>query len=314
MLGALLLLASLQPALLGAQADPPASPVPVCTVSEAFAQFAEGRFAESAETLRRTMAADPGCAPAAYLLAESLMRLGRAKESLAAYTAAARLRIPVAADLRHVALDYALLPDYADARRWAQRARDLEPQDAENWYVLGRIDYSDGNLTAAVSSFQQAAVLDPGSVKVQNNLGLAYEGLDREQAAVEAYRNAIALGDQQSQPSEQPLINLAILLMHQANLDEPLPLLLRAVAIAPRDARAREQLGQLYLQRGELPQAQASLEQAVRLSPADSRLHFLLGQVYRREGMSAKAAAEFAQTASIVGTHSTPNYPPAATK
>ncbi len=170
MLGALLLLASLQPALLGAHADPPASPAPVCTVSEASAQFAEGRFAESAETLRRTVAADPGCAPAAYLLAESLMRLGRAKESLAAYTAAARLRIPVAADLRHVALDYALLPDYAGARRWAQRARDLEPQNAENWYVLGRIDYSDGNLTAAVSSFQQAAVLDPGSVKVQNNL------------------------------------------------------------------------------------------------------------------------------------------------
>jgi Tfp pilus assembly protein PilF len=102
--------------------------------------------------------------------------------------------------------------------------------------------------------------------------------------------------------------------MHQANLDEPLPLLLRAVAIAPRDARAREQLGQLYLQRGELPQAQASLEQAVMLSPTDSRLHFLLGQVYRREGMNDKAAAEFAQTASIVGTHSTPNYPPAATK
>jgi hypothetical protein len=39
-----------------------------------------------------------------------------------------------------------------------------------------------------------------------------------------------------------------------------------------------------------------------------ARLHFLLGQVYRREGLNEKANAEFSRSATLNGTHSTPDY------
>ena len=119
---------------------------------------------------------------------------------------------------------------------------------------------------------------DIAGATTENNLGLAYEGLEQDQAAPAAYRRAIELADQEAQPSEQPLINLAILLMHQADASEALPLLLRVVRIAPHDVRAHEQLGKLYMQRHRLPEAQAEIEQAVSLAPLDSRLHYSRGR------------------------------------
>ncbi len=212
-----------------------------CVAAEIQQDFSQNRFADSIAALRVLLAKQPRCADAHYLLGASLLRLGSAKESLAEYTLAAQLRTPVATDLRNVALDYVLLNDYADARHWAARARAFAPEDSENWYVLGRIDYTDGNAAEAAKNFAQALRLDPASIKAENNLGLAYEGLAQDQAAAAAYRKAIAMGEQARHPSEQPYINLAILLMHQQpDTQQALPLLLQAISIVPGDARARE--------------------------------------------------------------------------
>ena len=100
--------------------------------------------------------------------------------------------------------------------------------------------------------------------------------------------------------------------MRQGKTASALPLLTRAVAIAPQDARAHEQLGRLLLQTQQLSQAQTEAEQAVALTPSDSRLHFLLGQIYRKEGLPEKAKAEFDLTTRLLGTHSTQHTLPDA--
>ncbi|HTF63796.1 MAG TPA: tetratricopeptide repeat protein, partial [Edaphobacter sp.] len=46
---------------------------------------------------------------------------------------------------------------------------------------------------------------------------------------------------------------------------------------------------------------------AVELAPGNPRYHYLLGQAYRRNGADAQAKQEFARSAALNGTHSTPD-------
>jgi Flp pilus assembly protein TadD len=266
----------------------------------------QGRFKEAEADLRESISTRPSDPEAHFLLAYVLLRENRPKESLAEYTHAARLRTPSAEDLRNVALDYVLLNDYPEAEKWTLRSLEMDRNDPETWYSLGRIRYSTGKFQDAVDCFQHTLTLAPRSVKTETNLGLAYEALNQLDQARQSYQAAIDMQKDLPNKSPEPLTNLAILLLHRSELDGALALLKQAVEVAPDFVRAHEQMGLVYQEQNHLADAQAQFERAVALSPQDPRLHFLLGRVYRREGLTQKADAEFARTASLNGTHSSP--------
>lgn len=246
-------------------------------------------------------------ASAHTLLAYCLMRLDDPKESLAEYTRAAAIQRPNSADLQNVAKDYTLLNDLPDADHWMSLAVKMSPNDPEAWYGLGRIRYTQQRFQDAADCFERTLVFAPQSVKAENNLGLSYEGLNRTDEAMTAYRNAVQWQQNSPHPSEQPMLNLGILLLHQGKLAEAEQLLTQAVTIAPRDPKIREQLGHVYLQLNELGKAQEQFEEAIVLNPQNPSLHFLLGRVYRAEGNEQKAKAEFDLSTTLSGYHSTPD-------
>lgn len=236
---------------------------------------------------------------ALYLLGSILFHEDKPKDSLLTYTHAAQLARPSAVDFRTIALDYVLLNDYADAEKWITRAARENPADGDTWYAMGRIKYTQNRFADAVASFQHALERMPRSIKAENNLGLAYEGLNQPEDAIKAYRQALEWQKGDPHPSEQPFLNLGILLTDRNQFDEALNLLKQAEAIAPKDPKIHGAVGKLYARRNDLPQAQAELEQAVAGTPRDSALHFQLGQVYRKEGMTERAAAELKLAADL---------------
>ncbi len=272
-------------------------------------QLAENKPADADATLRSYLSMHLASAEARYLLAFALFRENKPKESLAEYTHAAALRQPTATDLRYVALDYVLLNDYADADTWLTRAVAANPEDSETWYSLGRVKSTENRFEDALECFRKALALSPQSAKIENNIGVADEGLNRNDEAVAAYRQAIAWEAKQPHPSEQPFLNLGIVLTNRNRLDEALLLLKQAEALAPKDNRVHGELGRLYQRRGELPAAQGELEQAVAITPDSAPLHFQLGQVYRKEGLAEKAKTELSRAAALDATHSTPDGP-----
>jgi Flp pilus assembly protein TadD len=270
--------------------------------------MAAGDFKAAESALRTYLATDPRAGQARYELAYALLRQNKPKDSLEEYTRAAALQAPTAEQLRAVGQDYVLLGDYTDAAKWILRSIDMKGADPESWYTLGRLRYTEQRFGDAVDAFTHALVLSPGSVKAENNLGLAFEGLNRPDDAVRAYRQAIAWQDAGSPAkiSEQPLLNLAIVLLHRGELAEAQSLLLRAVAVAPQDPRINEQLGQLYMQQGNYPEAGKYLEAATRLDPEKSNLHFLLGQAYRHLGRHQEAKTEFDAAARLASSSAIP--------
>jgi Flp pilus assembly protein TadD len=284
------------------------TPTPAASVLTTAQQLMhDGKFAEADAALRPLIAGNPKDAEPRYLLAYSLMRENKPADSLREYTAAAALRKPSAGDLRNVALDYVLLKDLSDAERWMSRSLEMDPKDAETWYAMGRLHYTQGRYADALSCFEKTLALSPHSVKGENNLGLAYEALNRNDDALHAYRTAIAWQKDDPQPSEQPLLNLAILLLHRNQTGEAQDLLQKAERIAPNEPRIHENLGQVYLRTGRATDAVAEFDAAVKLAPGNPRYHFLLGQACRRSGDDARARKEFARSEELNGSHSTPD-------
>ena len=289
----------------------PNMPAPQAEVAESTLQGIQklidaGEFNHAASQLGSFLKTDQNSARAHTMLAYCMLRMDDPKGSLAEYTRSAALARPDSTDLQNVAKDYALLNDIPDADHWMMLAVKMDPKNAEAWYGLGRIRYTQQRFQDAADCFERALVFDPRSAKAENNLGLSYEGLNRTDDAISAYRNAIQWQKDSLHPSEQPLLNLGIVLLHQGKLPEAEQLLTQAASIAPRDSNIREQLGHLYLQTNELPKAQSQFEQAIALSPKNPALHFLLGRVYRAEGEDEKAKAEFARSEALSGYRSTP--------
>ena len=292
----------------------PAAPQPQGVAAEAPLRDARklidaGEFQQAATLLKGYLQTEKGSAAAHELLAYSELRLNDAKDSLEEYTRAAAITHPSAEDLQNVAKDYVLLGDMKDAEHWALVAVQMDERDAEGWYVLGRIRFTLQRFQEAAACFERSLVLLPRSVKAENNLGLSYEGLNRTDDAIAAYRQAIAWQEGVEHPSEQPLLNLGIILIHQEKLADAKEVLVKAVAIAPGDPRIREELGHLYLDLKMLPEAKQQLEAAIALEPKKPALHFLLGKVYHQEGQEAKAKAEFVLSAQLSGYHATPENP-----
>jgi Flp pilus assembly protein TadD len=233
-----------------------------------------------------------------------------AKDSLNEFTQGAKYRVPSAFDLKIVALDYTVLGDYSDADKWLTHSLQANPQDADAWYLMGRTKYSENRFDEAAQSFQQYLKFDPKNIKAEDNLGLSYAALGQNDKAIAAYQNAIAWQAESPVKDPGPFLDLGVLLMDQNRTQEAVTYFLQAVAIAPKESRHHEELGQAYFRLDDLPKAQQELETAVGLSPQNARLHYLLGRVYNKEGLADKAKAEFDRSESLKVSQTPPTLAP----
>jgi tetratricopeptide (TPR) repeat protein len=268
-----------------------------------------GSFSSADAMVRKYLSQQDTSADGHYLLGYILSHEGKPKESLAEYTRAAQLRPPTANDLKVVAVDYVLLGDFVDADRWLTKALSSNPSDADGWYYLGRTKYNENRFSEAIDAFHTCLKLDPHNVKAQDNLGLSYEGLNQTQQAIQAFQTAIAWQNDGSKKNAQPFLNLGMLLAEQESPDAGLVYLQEAVALAPQNAKAHEQLGRAYLKLKRWKDSQGELEKAVQLAPNSSSLHYELAVNYRDQGLKDQARKEFDRCTELNATHSSVDTP-----
>jgi tetratricopeptide (TPR) repeat protein len=317
-------------------------------LSEAQSLFKQAKFGEAEGAVRQYLKDHPDSAEGHFLLGHVLFReiqahamletqfqsqahgpmggvktLGRtpsdapdlkgaaemAKASLEEFTAGARFHDPSAADLKIVAFDYVLLGDYPDADKWLGKMLEWAPNDSEGWYYLGRTKYNENRFEEAIEAFRRCLRLDPKNVKAEDNLGLSFAGLGRNDEAAAAYKLAIAWQEQSLPKNPGPYIDLGNLLLEQNHPQDAIPFLLRAIEIAPRESRAHELLGKAYTRAEDFPKAQTELERAIELSPQTPNLHCMIAPVYRKQGLAERAKTEYERCAALTGTHSTPETP-----
>ncbi len=258
-----------------------------------------------AETLARQYLEDhQASADAHYLLGYVLFKQDKPKASLAEYDQGARLRAPGALELEVVGADYFLLENYSEADKWLTESLHLNPNNALALYFLGRAKYNEKRFAEAVHFFTEALKVDPNNAKAEDNLGLSYQALGRNEEAITAYRAATA-----RERSSDSYVHLGSLLVENNRPSEAVSYLLQAVQMDAGNPRAHRELGKAYLGLNKLESAQAELEKAAQLDPQSGPTHFLLAQVYRKRGLPDKARIETERYTELTGGHSSPDDP-----
>ncbi len=267
-----------------------------------------GKLQKAEALLNEVLHRSPNSANAHFLLGYVYFREKRARQSLAEFTAGARTQRPGVDDLRVVASDYVLLGDYTDAAKWFGVVASEDQKDPDNWYLLGRAQYYENHFRHAIASFRKALALRPRSVRAENNLGLACEGMNEMKQASKAFHLAIEW--QGTHPNDaQPFLNLGSMLINGAHPKQALHYLKTAVNLAPRNPKIREQLARAYKAQKDFARAQHQLEAAVKIAPKAAGLHYELGQIYWREGFHQEAQKQFKICAQLNGTHSSVQTP-----
>ncbi len=258
-----------------------------------------GRLPAAEDSLRAFLAAHPDSADAHFLLGYVLFREQKAKLSLAEFTAGARYRKPSEYDLVIVGCDYVLLKDYEDADKWFSKSFEWNPTDSTACYYLGRAKYNENRFDEAAKVFQQCLKLTPKDVKLEDNLGLSYEGMSQNEQARTAYRLAIEWDAASPAKNWRPYLDLGTLLVAENHPADALEYLRHAADSAPREAITHRALGKAYLHLEQLDLARKELETAVQLDDASGPAHFILAQVYRKLNLPDKARAETARYAGL---------------
>jgi Flp pilus assembly protein TadD len=281
---------------------------PATPLQEARSLLAAGKISEAEMVLRGYLKNVPSSAEAHYLLGDVLFRKQKARESLAEFTAGAKIKHPEASELRIVASDYVLLGDFADADKWFSEVTAETPNDPEAWYLLGRTKYNENRFAEAITSFEHVLALRPKDVQAEDNLGLSQQGLGHTEQAKAAFETAIQW--QRDKPADaQPYLNLGTLLIDQGDLSAAVQLLTKAATLAAGNPKIHEELGRALQTKGDMEGAQSQLETAVKLAPNAAALHFKLGQIYRHLGLHDRAQQEFAICAKLNGGHSSTEVP-----
>ena len=257
-------------------------------------------YSAAATALESYIAVHPNSDDALYLFGYVRFRQDHPKESLELFARAAKLKPPQATDLKIAALDYVLLNDYDDAARYLTQSLQMDPNDLEARYHLGRVRYQQNQFDPAIAAFQEVLRRDPGSVRAEENLGLCLEAKNQNEAAIAAYRKAIQLDSQSAERSEQPYLDLGKLLTTLNRTADALPVLTQAVAIQPNSAPANYELGRAQLAADRVEEARTHLERAAQLDPQNSSTHYLLGRIYRKMGENDKAAEQFKLTEMLI--------------
>ena len=271
-------------------------------LDKAKSQVKAGDATTAAKSLTEYLTSHPDSAEAMYLMGLVQQRRKLPKESLEWFTKAASVSPPDAEELRIVALDYVLLNDYSDALHWLELSVQKDPRNFEAWYDLGRVRMTRGDFSGAEQALGTALLLKPKLVKAEDNLGVTYEAENRPADAVKAYQAAIEWQQSDAQLSEQPLLNYGTFLNTQQRGAESLPLLQKAVSIAPNNVKCHEQLAHALEQTGSQKAAIEEMRRAIELEPKNGRLHFQLGQMYRRAGDQMRGKQEMVLSGQLYGT------------
>lgn len=287
------------------------------------------------EHYRQALQADPGAGFLAEELADLYIRAGRLREAVEEAEAALKKDPNDVNARRTLALIYTRL--IGDARRGTvdenmlqkaieqyERISQLEPQDQNTWFMLGRLYRLARNSVKAEDAFKKVLELDPGndeallglamvytdlgdrpraakvleqvaskapSLRVLTHLGATYEEMEEYAKAAEAYRKALELSPGNVEIKQA----LAQALLLSDQVDEALKLYHELAREEPDDYRIHLRLSQIYREKRQYEEAQKELAEAKRLAPGNLEILYNEVNLLEAQGRLQEAIAALKQ-------------------
>jgi tetratricopeptide (TPR) repeat protein len=143
------------------------------------------------------------------------------------------------------------------------------------------------NIDLSRNAFDELLRRYPNDPNVHYSFGVFILSQDAETALKEFTRA------QELDPNHQPaLVQMAFEYLKRRDYDTALPLAEKSVVLGPRMYAARNVLGRVLLEVGQIQRAISELEEGIRLAPGSPEMHFALARAYARAGRKAEAERE----------------------
>lgn len=167
----------------------------------------------------------------------------------------------------------------------------LAPDAEQGHSALGAVLVRMGKTAAAIPELQKALSLQPGDASAQQNLALAYEQVGQPAKALPWFAKlyAGARVENRSLPGEV-LAAWARALDATGQFGPAAAKMKDAVAEAPQSAELRDELGSIYAQRKDWPEAQQAFSAALAMNPQLAAAHLHLGMTLEAEHQAGAAA------------------------
>jgi tetratricopeptide (TPR) repeat protein len=257
---------------------------------------ADGKRDEAVNYLRAALRANPSNVEANSLLAQYLVQANRRDEAARHLEAALQVN-PTLSDLKiQLASIYLQMGRLPDALRLAHEVQKAEPKSAGPPLLSGLVLISQQKPQEAIEAFGQALKVKPDLAPAYGGLGQAYQQLNQNDKAVEAYQRALAINDK----DPATLNNLAWIFSEvRKKPDEALPLVTKAQQLAPESPEILDTLGWVQYRRGAFAEAEKTLLKAVERSPNTGAIQFHLGMTYSRLGKRNDAISALRRAAQL---------------
>jgi tetratricopeptide (TPR) repeat protein len=179
---------------------------------------------------------------------------------------------------------------YDKAFETFEKLDELNPLDTNLEYHKGRLMYSRGDLQGVIDMLNETLKVKPGSLKIYNLLGQAYEMTGDVEKAIENYMEALNTND----------INVALRGLTRKRLEESrakisprLDVLRRTAQENPSDPNARAQLGIALDRAGFFDEAIAVYSELEQSGKDNWALYYNMANIYKKTGEYKKAAAYY---------------------
>lgn len=170
--------------------------------------------------------------------------------------------LPAYCELARLYLDR---DDLSGARELVRKVVKREPENTEAHFLLGVIEYIEGNFDAALKSYRIVERVDGLDCNLAMNMALVCEALGLPEDAIKHLEFAVSHGEANARVYEV----LADLYKVVGNISKAIQALETAVRKFPREASLHLSLGLLHERAGNQWEAESSLQTAARLAPGD---------------------------------------------
>ena len=191
----------------------------------------------------------------------------------------------------------------AEAEVAAKKLISQYPETFILYQVLGLAQDGLNKFDEAVDSYQKALALQPNTPDLHFNLGIALTNVGRQEEAAKSYAQAIKL-----RPTFfEAYANLGTILQKQGKLEEAIKNYQHALSIH-EDPRGHFNLGTALRDEGKLDEAITHFKQAIAMFPNYADAHNYLGECYRDQGNMEDAVKKYFDTLALNKNHPGANY------
>jgi tetratricopeptide (TPR) repeat protein len=194
-----------------------------------------------------------------------------------------------AAKLIQNAISYLNVRRIKEAEEQCNSILSKYPKYPDAMLLLGVIANQTGEFELAISRLEELIKLKPLFAEAHNNLGSAYQALDKKDKAITYFENAIRL----KPDLVEAHYNLGLILAELNKMDEALSRFEKVISIKPDFAEVYNVVGNLLNEIGRYQDAIEKYMRALEIKPDYVEVHNNLGLVYRNLGEFDKAIEQF---------------------